>query len=273
MIPMGINWIQGKVVAITGGAGGIGAALAWKFGRAGARIALIDVDEGEAKSRENELLQAGVIVFAQRADIADESEGTAAIIGIIQHFGGIDILINNAGISHRGAFREAEISTIRKVMEVNFFGSLICTKAALESILSRRGMIIVISSIAGLAPVLGRTAYCASKHALHGLFETLRSELSDQGVQVMMVCPGFTKTNLQSKALDGKGLVTPYSRTTVGREASPSKVADSIFKGAEKRKRLLILSPAGKFSCLLFRFAPAFYDRLMMKKMAKEIQR
>jgi short-subunit dehydrogenase len=273
VITMGSNWIEGKVVAITGGAGGIGAALAWKFGRAGARIGLIDVDEGEIKNREKELLEAGVSVFTQRGDIAKESEGTAAIREIIERFGGIDILINNAGISHRGAFRDAEISTIRKVMEVNFFGSLICTKAALESILRRRGMIIVVSSIAGLTPVLGRTAYCASKHALHGLFETLRGELCGQGVHVMMVCPGFTRTNLQSKALDGKGQVASHSRTMVGREAAPSEVAESIFNGAGAKKRLLILSPAGKLSYLLFRFAPAFYDRLMTKRLANEIQR
>ena len=269
---MGDDWIQEKVVAITGGASGIGAALSWRFGRAGARIALIDLDEGEVKTREKELLEGGVTVFVQKGDIASESEGTAAIRGIIRHFGGIDILINNAGISHRGAFQEAEISTIRKVMEVNFFGSLICTKAALESILSRRGMIIVISSIAGLAPVLGRTAYCASKHALHGLFATLRGEVQGQGTHVMIVCPGFTRTNLQSKALNGKGQITTHSRTLVGREASPSEVADCIFQGAKKKKRLVILSPAGKLSYWLFRFAPAFYERLMRKKLVKEAQ-
>ncbi len=168
---------------------------------------------------------------------------------------------------------KSAVPTIRKVMEVNFFGSLVCTRAALESIMSRRGMIIVISSIAGLAPVLGRTAYCASKHALHGMFETLRGELRDQGVHVMMVCPGFTKTNLQNKALDGKGQISPHSRTMVGREAPPSEVADCIFRGAAKRKRMVILSAAGKFSCLLFRIAPAFYERLMKKQLAKEIQR
>lgn len=270
---MGNDWIREKVVAITGGGGGIGAALAWKFGRAGARIGLIDIAEEEVRNRENELRQAGVTAYSRRADIGDESEGAAAIRAIIQHFGGIDILINNAGISHRGAFRQAEISTIRKVMEVNFFGSLICTKAALESILSRRGMIIVISSIAGIAPVLGRTAYCASKHALHGMFETLRGELRDQGAHVMMVCPGFTRTNLQSKALDGKGQIAFHSRTMVGREASPSEVADCIFRGAEKRKRMLILSAAGKLSYLLFRIAPAFYERLMKRQLAEEIQR
>jgi NAD(P)-dependent dehydrogenase (short-subunit alcohol dehydrogenase family) len=270
---MKVNWVHDQVVAITGGAGGIGAALAWKFGREGARIALIDVDEARVKEREKELLQAGVTAFAQRCDIAVEADCAAAVTGIISRFGGIDILINNAGISHRGPFREAEISTIRKIMEVNFFGSLMCTKAALESILGRRGMIIVISSIAGLTPVLGRTAYCASKHALHGLFETLRGELRDYGVHVMIVCPGFTQTNLQNRALDGKGRITPHSRTKVGREASPSEVAGAIFKGAGERRKILILSPTGKLSYLLFRFVPGFYERLMMKKMAEEIRR
>jgi NAD(P)-dependent dehydrogenase (short-subunit alcohol dehydrogenase family) len=267
------NWVQDKVVAITGGAGGIGAALAWKFGREGARIALIDVDEAGAKEREKELLQAGVIAFAQRGDIACEADCAAAVAGVIQRFGGIDILVNNAGISHRGPFLEAEVSTIRKIMEVNFFGSLMFTKAALESILGRRGMIIVISSIAGLMPLLGRTAYCASKHALHGLFETLRGELRDHGVHVMIACPGFTLTNLQNRALDGKGRVTPHSRTKMGREASPSEVAEAIFKGAGESRKLLILTPTGKLSYLLFRFAPGFYERLMMKRLAEEIRR
>ena len=273
MTAMVENWVQDKVVVITGGAGGIGAALAWRFGREGARIALIDVDEAEVKNRGKELQEAGVTAFAQKGDIANESECALAISGVIRRFGGIDILINNAGISHRGPFQEAEISTIRKVMDVNFFGSLICTKAALESILARRGMIIVISSIAGLTPVAGRTAYCASKHALHGLFDTLRGELRDQGAHVMIACPGFTQTNLQNRALNGKGQVTPHSRTMVGREASPAEVADAIFKGAGKRKELLILTPTGKLSHLLFRFAPSFYEHLMMKKLAKELHR
>ncbi len=270
---MGKAWVQDKVTVITGGAGGIGAALAWKFGREGARVALIDADEGEVKNRERELLEAGVTAFSRRADISNEAECVSAVTEVLRRFGGIDILINNAGISHRGPFREAEISTIRKIMEVNFFGSLACTKAALDSILARKGMIIVISSIAGLTPVLGRTAYCASKHALHGAFNTLRGELRGRGVHVMIACPGFTKTNLSKSALDGRGKAGPHPRTMVGREASPSEVADAIFKGAGERKNLLILTPTGKLSYLLFRFTPAFYEWLMRRRLAQEIHR
>lgn len=145
-------WIQDKVVVITGGAGGIGSALAWQFGKAGAKIGLIDIDWPEVITREKELSEAGIQTLAQNADITNELEVHLAINNIINHFGGIDIFINNAGISHRGPFQEAEITTIRKVMEVNFFGALICTKVALPSILLRKGMIIVISSIAGMAP-------------------------------------------------------------------------------------------------------------------------
>ncbi len=270
---MGKDWAKGKVTVITGGAGGIGAALAVKFGREGARVALIDVDEEEVGKRERELRQSGVDAFSLRADISNEGECVSALREILGHFGGIDILINNAGISHRGPFREANLSTIRRIMEVNFFGSLICTQAALDSILARKGMIIVVSSIAGLTPLLGRTAYCASKHALHGVFNTLRGELRDYGVHVLIACPWFTRTNLASRALDGQGKTTSHPRTTAGREASPVEVAEAIFRGAGQRKRLLVLTPAARLSYLLFRFSPDLYEWLMRRRLKGEIQR
>ena len=270
---MGKDWVRDKVTVITGAASGIGAALAAKFGLEGARVALMDVDGEKLQERENELVASGVATFSQKADIANESDCVSAVKEIVRHWGGIDILINNAGISHRGPFRDAEISTVRKVMEVNFFGSLICTRAALDSILQRKGMIIVISSIAGLAPVLGRTAYCASKHALHGAFHTLRGELRGEGVHVMIACPGFTKTNLSARALNGRGGISPHPRTSVGREASPSKVAEAVFRAAAERKRLLILSPAGKLSYFLFKFTPPFYEWLMGRRLTEEIHR
>jgi NAD(P)-dependent dehydrogenase (short-subunit alcohol dehydrogenase family) len=270
---MGKNWIRDNVVVITGGASGIGAALAHKFGKEGARIALLDMDAAALQEQERKLTQGGVTAFVQRCDISSEPECGAAIAAVIQHYGGIDLLFNNAGITHRGPFREANISTIRKVMDINFFGALHCTKAALESLLSQKGMIIITSSIAGLAPVLGRTAYCASKHALQGLFSTLRAELKETGVHVMIVCPGFTRTNLQTKALDGKGEFTTHPRRMVGREASPSEVAEAIFRGAEKRKNLLVLTPTGKLSYYLFRMLPHLYERWMARKLREEIQR
>jgi len=267
------DWPRGRIVVITGGASGIGAAAAHAFGKAGARIALLDLDAAEAEKQRDALLQQGIAAMSFPCDIADESQCRTAMESAKSHFGRIDILFNNAGITQRGSFREATTAAIRRVMETNFFGALYCTKAALESLIARRGMIIVTSSIAGLAPVLGRTAYCASKHALHGLFGTLRSELKGLGVHVMIVCPGFTRTNLQVRALDARGEVSVHARTMVGREASPEEVAAAIVRGAARRKDLLVLSATGKLSHALFRLSPPFYAWLMSRSLQDEIQR
>jgi short-subunit dehydrogenase len=130
---------------------------------------------------------------------------------------------------------------------------------------------VVISSHAGYAPLLGRTAYSASKHALHGLFETLRTEVKDQGVHVMMVCPGFTKTSLQDRALGGNGEVTRHPQSKVGREDTPEHVAEKVFRGIIRRKRLLVLTPVGKTTYWLSRLAPGLYERIMARQLKQEL--
>jgi len=266
------DWPRSRVVVITGGASGIGAATAHAFGKAGARIALLDLDAVEAERERDRLLQEGIAAMSFPCDIVDEPQCQTAIDAVRSHFGRIDILFNNAGITQRGPFREATTTAIRKVMETNFFGALYCTKAALEGLIACRGMIIVTSSIAGLAPVLGRTSYCASKHALHGLFGTLRSELKGLGVHVMIVCPGFTRTNLQVHALDARGEVAVHERTMVGREASPEEVAAAIVRGAARRKDLLVLSATGRLTHALFRLSPPLYQWLMSRSLREEIR-
>jgi short-subunit dehydrogenase len=152
-------------------------------------------------------------------------------------------------------------------MEVNFFGALYCTKAALESLIERKGMIIVISSTAGITPLMGRTGYSASKHALHGLFESLRTELIPHGVHVMMACPGFTRTQLQSRALHRNEGRRENDPDWVGKQANPEEVARAIYRAALKRKRLLVLTPTGKLSYYLNKVAPALYERMMAHKL------
>ncbi len=158
-------------------------------------------------------------------------------------------------------------------MEVNFFGSLHCTQAAIDSLIERQGMIIVIESLAGVSPLLGRTGYCASKHALHGFFTSLRSEIRETGVHIMLVCPGFVKTNLQTRALGGDGQVTTHPQSMVGKPTSAEKVAADIFKGAQKRKPLLVLTPIGKLSYWISRLAPTLYERLMARQVKEELIR
>jgi len=262
--------MKDNVVVITGGASGIGAALGSCFGHEGSRIALLDVNEETLKEVEQKLLAREVDVFARTCDVTREEDCNQAIQAILHRFGRIDVLINNAGVTQISLFRDTPVSVLRRVMEVNFFGSLYCTKAALASLIERKGMIIVISSTAGVAPLMGRTGYSASKHALHGLFESLRTELIPHGVHVMMVCPGFTRTQLQSRALHRDEGRRENDPDWVGKQANPEEVARAIYRGALKRKRLLILTPVGKLSYYLNKLAPALYERMMVRKLERK---
>jgi len=268
-----INEFKNKVVVVTGAASGIGAALCDRFAREGASILLLDRDEAGVKAAADKLKTSGVDAEGYRCDVAREEECSAVIGQIITRCGGIDVLVNNAGITQRSAFVDTETSVYRKVMDVNFFGSLHCTKAAINSLIRRQGVIIVIESLAGVSPLLGRTGYCASKHALHGLFTSLRSEIRNTGVHIMLVCPGFVETNLQTRALGGDGQVTNHPQSVVGRPASAAKVAAEIFKGAQKRKPLLVLTPVGKLAYWLSRLAPTLYERLMARQVRGELMR
>ena len=264
---------KNKVIVITGAASGIGAALCDRFGREGACIQLLDMDGGGVKAAADRLRADGVDARGYRCDVTDENECTEVIAQIIAQHGGIDVLVNNAGITQRSAFVDTAASVYRKVMDVNFFGSLYCTRAAIDSLIERRGMIIVMESLAGVAPLLGRTGYCASKHALHGLFTTLRSEVSDSGVHIMIVCPGFVETNLQTRALGGDGQVTTHPQSVVGKPTSAARVADDIYAGALKRKQLLVITPIGKLSYWINRLVPKLYERIMARQVRDELER
>ena len=264
---------KNKVVVVTGAASGIGAAISRKFSRAGATVGMLDKDEKGVKAAAAELTGAGMQAVGLPCDVSDETQCASAISEIIDRYGGIDILVNNAGITQRSAFVDTRSSVYRKVMDVNFFGSLYCTQYAIESLMARRGMIIIIESIAGLAPLLGRTAYCASKHALHGLFTALRSEMRARGVRVMIVCPGFVKTNLQKRALGGDGRVTTHPQSRVGKQDSPEKIAEAVYRASLKQKELLILSPLGKLTYWINRLNPVLYERIMTRQLREELKR
>lgn len=263
----------GKVVVVTGAGGGLGSAFARRFARAGAHLGLLDVDGTKLGAIAAELGEQGVSHMAVPGDVTDETGCRAAIGAVRRELGGIDVLVNNAGITHRSAFADTDAIVYRKVMGVNFFGPLYCTQAALPSLLERRGLIITITSIAGLAPLLGRTGYAASKHACHGLFGSLRAELQGTGVDVMLVCPGFTATGIARAALDGDGSVTRHPQSTVGRVATPESVAEAVFRGATRSKRLLVLTGVGKATYLINRLAPALYERLMARSLRHEFDR
>jgi len=254
-------------VAITGAASGIGRALARRYARAGARLALLDRDCAGLDALAAELAESGTEVVARECDVTRFEDCEAAFAAVAQRWGGVDVLINNAGITHFSSFADTDPAVVRRVMDVNFFGAVHCTKAALASLVQRRGLVIVLSSVAGFSPLAGRCAYAASKHALHGLFETLRSENRQRGLDVMLVCPGYTRTGIETRALGGDGGPRRARRTTTGRQAEPDEVADAIYRAALRRRRLLVLTPIGKAAWAISRVWPALFERLMLRSL------
>lgn len=260
-------------VVITGGAGGIGMALARRYARDGCPIALLDRDAQRLELAQGQLVIEGVDVSAQVCDVTEEAACHAAVTAAAEAHGGIHTLIYCAGLTQVSLCTETTAEVYRRVMNVNFFGAVYCTQAALPHLIRARGQIIILSSIAGFAPLVGRTGYCASKHALHGFFDTLRSELVEQGVGVLLACPSFTQTDFATRGLDGAGAMLQLERTTTRDVLTPDQVAEGIHRAVQKGMRVATISRTGALAWWASRLWPAFYDRGMRKRFAGNLWR
>jgi len=258
-----MSFFQDKVVVITGGSDGIGKALIEALIPLGAKIATCG--RSHDKIYKLQMEYAAVMLHAVACDISDEEECRQFIESTIETFGRIDILINNAGISMRALFTDCDINVTRKVMEVNFLGAVYCTKYALPSILENKGTIVGVSSTAGYRGLPGRSAYSASKFALQGWLESLRTEMLHSGVHVMWVCPGFTASNIRLAALDSHGAARGESVLNEGHLMTAEECAHHILKAIRRRKRTLVLTLLGKVTVLINKMAPSLADRLTYK--------
>lgn len=257
--------MSGQVVVITGAAQGIGAALARRYAKAGARLALLDIDKAGAEVLANEL---GITTeaMAVECDVTSLEACNDAVAAVIARFGGVDVLVANAGITHLSAFEDTEVEVIRKVMEVNFFGAVNSAKACLPSLLERKGQAIVISSVAGILPLPLRTGYSASKYAVRGFFETLRAENAHKGLRVMVVFPSFVETEIGAKAIGGDGTRSVLGRPEAEGASSPIEVADQIFAAGQKGKHVLPVAKGAKLAYVLSRLSPGLLEKLSIRK-------
>lgn len=262
--------MKDKVVIITGGSSGIGKALATYFGKKGSKILITGRDNDALTETVDELRNAGITIESFQADVARETDNKQMAAAALLHFGRIDVLINNAGISMRALFEDVDLGVIKKVMDINFYGVLYATKYCLPEIKKNKGSVVGISSIAGYRGLPGRTGYSASKFALNGFLEVLRTELLHSDVHVLTACPGFTASNIRKRSLTKDGNAQGDSPRVEEKMMTADECARHIYNATVKRKRTLVLTAQGKMVVWLNKWMGALADKIVFNSMAKE---
>jgi short-subunit dehydrogenase len=258
----------GQVVWITGASSGIGEAMAREFWSEGADLVL-SARRGEELERVKASLQdiPGRRCMILPMDVTDTDSMTGLVQKVREEFGRVDVLVNNAGVSQRSWAAETSLEVDRRIMEVNFFGTVALTKGVLPLMLERRsGQIVVISSVAGKFGFYLRSAYSASKHALHGFFESLRMEVHKEGVRVMLVCPGKVLTPISVNALTADG--TPHNVMDEGqRQGVPADVcAKRIVRGAVRGEYEVYIAGREMQGIWMKRFFPRLFTRMIRRQ-------
>lgn len=262
--------LKNKTVLVTGGSSGIGKAIALRYARAGANVVITGRSLDKLDSVSLELDKIHNRWHTISADVCIYSDCERMINETIAKFGGIDVLINNAGLSMRGLFADTQLDVIRKVIDTNFWGTVYCTKLALPYLLKSKGSIVGISSIAGKKGLPGRTGYSASKFAIEGFLETLRIENLKNDLHILVACPGFTASAIRESSLGADGRPQKNSPRKEDEMMTATEVADKIYHAVEHRKRDLVLSFNGKLTFWLNKFFPGTMDRVVYGHMAKE---
>ncbi len=263
--------MKGKVVIITGSSSGIGLSLAHEFGRLGASVVISARNQERLDAAFNELQQEGVNTLAVRADVSVEQDCKNLIDRTIEWKGKIDVLVNNAGVSMRAAFKNTDLSVLKSLMDINFWGTVYCTKYALPYLLETKGSVTGIISVAGYIGLPGRTGYSASKFAIRGFLETLRCENFKTGLHVLIAAPGFTSSNIRKSALVANGDQQGATPRDENKMMSSEKVAQKVVRAIVRRKNTLILTLIeGKFAVMLNHCCPKVVSHMVYYLMAKE---
>jgi len=262
--------MKNTVVLITGGTSGIGRACALEFGRVGARIVITGRDAAKLSATASELAAANIEHITVQGDVGILVDATRAVSDTISAFGRLDVLINNAGLSMRAKFADVDVKVLEQLMQTNFFGTVYTTKAALPYLLANKGTVVGISSIAGYRGLPGRTGYSASKFAMNGFLESLRTELLPEGVNVLTAAPGFTASNIRHTALLANGQSQNDTPRNEGKMMTSEDVAHHLRRAVEKRQRGFVLTGEGKLVVFLNKWLPSLMDKMVLNNFRKE---
>lgn len=252
---------RNKVVIVTGASSGIGEAIAREFAANGSKVVLAARSEEKLVAIVNEIKSQNFEASWVKTDVSVESDCRRLIEKTVALYGTLDILINNAGISMRASFDEVDLKVLHRLMDVNFWGTVYCTKYALPYLVANKGSLVGVSSVAGFAGLPGRTGYSASKFAMHGFLETIRIENLNKGLHVMVIAPGFTATEIRKHALLADGSEQGHSPRKEEELMTPYYISRWVLKGIKKKKRNKILTWEGRLTALFQRIIPEVVDR------------
>ncbi len=264
------NIFRNKVVIVTGASSGIGEATAKAFAAEGSKVVLASRTAEKLKLIVEEIKNMNGDAIFVPTDVSSETECRHLVEKTVEHYGTIDILINNAGISMRAVFNEVDLTVLHRLMNINFWGTVYCTKYALPYLIKNRGSLVGVSSVAGFHGLPARTGYSASKFAMHGFLETIRIENLKKGLHVMIIAPGFTATNIRKHALLADGSEQGASPRNEDHLSQPEHVAAWVLKGIRKKKRNKILTWEGRLTALFQRIIPTVVDWCYYMVMSKE---
>jgi len=257
---------ENQVVWITGASSGIGEALAVAWSREGARLVLSARNAAELE-RVRASCDHPDRHLVLPLDLVKFETMPAAVEKVLKEMGRIDVVVHSGGVSQRSLVTETSLETDRAIMDLNYFGTVALTKAVLPTMLARRsGQIVSISSVVGYVSTPLRSAYSASKHALHGFFDSLRAEVAKDGIAVTVVCPGYIKTNVSENALRGDGSRYGKMDETHVKAMLPDKAAPRIIDGVAKRKAEVRVGGKEIHAILLQRLFPSLVARMVRMK-------
>jgi len=262
-----IKPLRDKVALVTGGSRGVGFATAMELARKGAKVVITARGQRRLLDSKEKLTSIGADAEAVTGDVGKWDDAKRMVDAAIEKFGRLDILINNAGVSMRGKFDELTPEVCAQVAQTNLMGCIYPTKAAVNHIIASRGSIIFISSIAGLFGLPGASIYCATKKALTGLAESMRLELIPKGVHVGVVYLGYTEHDPEKRLIGADGSLLPPDRPAHHTQAHAAKL---IIKMVEKRKKQLIMTPAGSIGWLIYRLSPTLVEKAVLMAQSGE---
>lgn len=264
------EYFKDKVVIITGASSGIGLASAKLFGSYGSKVVMAARSIEKMQALAPQVSPDPEKVLCVQTDVSVEDDCRRLVEQTVERYGRIDVLVNNAGISMRAMFSDLDLDVLRRLMDVNFWGTVYCTKFALPYLVESKGSLVGVISVAGYTPLPARTGYCSSKYAIRGFLDTIRTEHLRDGLHVLVFAPGYTASNVRNAALTADGTPQGHTPLEENKLMSAEEVALKMARMIYRRKSQLILSWLGRLTVLGHTIYPHFADWCTYKFVSRE---